>query len=400
MSTKESTRTPGTEIEKRIEQLKGQIEKAAMQGVLILQRADLFYFTGTVQDAYLYVPLEDEPILFVYRDYDRAVYESPIKRIVPIHNINQLPQLLSDHGHRLKGTLGMEFDVLPVNLYLKYKKLFSQATLADISVGIRTVRAIKSEYEIAILEKAAAFSDQLLQFMKTFLKEGLSEMELASMLEAEARKLGHQGIVRMRLWGNEMFYGHLAAGPSAAIPTFLSSPTGGKGTNPSVGQGPGLRAIQKNEPVFFDYVFAYNGYLMDQTRIYAMGRLPNFLLEGHRAMLDIQHMIQSMACPGISAAYLYDKAIDMASAMGYSDHFMGTGDQRIRFVGHGVGIEMDEYPFIAKGQTMKLEEGMVFALEPKLIFPGVGVVGIENTYQVTDSGLKRFGTFDDEIVFV
>lgn len=400
MSTKRSKRTPADEIDARIHKLKEHIEKAAMQGAFILQRSDLFYFTGTVQDAYLFVPLEGDPIFFVIKDFGRAVFESPIERIVPLKNINHLPQILKDNGHQLTGKIGMEFDVLPVNFYLKYQKLFSEATFSDVSVAIRTVRSIKSDYEIDVMKKTAEFSDQVLHTMKTLLKEGLTEMELASLVEAEARKLGHQGIIRMRSWGNEMFYGHLAAGPSAAVPSFLSSPTGGKGVNPSVAQGSSFRPIQKNEPVLFDYVFAYDGYLIDKTRIYAIGQLPDYLMAGHEAMLEIQRMIKTDARPGVLVGDLYDKAVNMASEMGYANNFMGASERRIQFIGHGIGIEVDEYPIIAKGLKMVLAEGMVIAFEPKLIYPGVGVVGIENTYLVTASGLKPFGDYEEGIIFV
>jgi len=80
--------------------------------------------------------------------------------------------------------------------------------------------------------------------------------------------------------------------------------------------------------------------------------------------------------------------------------FMGADGQRVRFIGHGIGIELDEFPFIASGQTLVLEEGMVIALEPKLIFPGEGVVGIENTHLVTAQGLEKLTRFDDGIIFV
>lgn len=400
MSTQTPNTTPAAEIDHRIQKLKRHLDKNNLQGAFILQRSDLFYFTGTVQDAYLYVPTDGDPILFVIKDLERSMRESPIERIVSLQHVNELPKQLHGVGHSLTGNIGMELDVVPVNIYYKYKSLFPDAEFTDISVAIRTVRAIKSVYEIELMQKAADFLDQLLMAMKTLLREDIPEIELAGMMEAKARKLGHQGIVRMRAWGNEMFYGHLATGPSAAVPSFLLSPTGCQGLNPSVAQGASFKPIRKNEPVLFDYVFASDGYLMDKTRIFAMGQLPDWLLAGHEAMLEIERKIVSVARPGVPVGNLYEQAITLASELGYADNFLGTGDRRIRFVGHGVGIELDEYPFIAKGQRMKLEEGMVFALEPKLIFPGVGVVGIENTFLVTDTGLKQFGGIEKNIIFV
>jgi Xaa-Pro aminopeptidase len=89
-----------------------------------------------------------------------------------------------------------------------------------------------------------------------------------------------------------------------------------------------------------------------------------------------------------------------AAEWGMGDHFMGHGHDRVRFVGHGVGLELDELPILAARQTLPLEEGMVIALEPKATFPGRGVVGIENTHVVTGAGLERLTALGDEIVYV
>jgi Xaa-Pro aminopeptidase len=201
----------------------------------------------------------------------------------------------------------------------------------------------------------------------------------------------------MRLWGSEMFYGHLMAGAAAAVPSFLASPTGGSAINPAVAQGSSLRPIQAHEPVLLDYVFARNGYLSDHTRIFSIGALPDDLVRAHEAMLEIEAAIKSFVRPGMPAGRVYDEAISMAADRGYAQNFMGAGKRRIRFVGHGIGIELDEYPFLAKGQQLEIQAGMIIALEPKVIFPGQGVVGIENTHVVTESGLQQLGKFDSGI---
>jgi Xaa-Pro aminopeptidase len=232
------------------------------------------------------------------------------------------------------------------------------------------------------------------------LRAGITELELAGLVEAEARRLGHQGITRMRLWGSEMFYGHLLSGPSGAVPSYLSSPTGGTGASPAVAQGPGYKTIQRHEPVLVDYIFAYNGYLSDHARIYSLGTLPFELMEAHAAMLEVQQLIKEFARPGVTSGEIYDQALAKTAGLGYEPYFMGSGGERVRFVGHGIGLEVDEFPFLAGGQKLKLQPGMTIALEPKLILPGQGVVGIENTHVVTEDGLEQFGQFPDEIVVV
>ncbi len=243
-------------------------------------------------------------------------------------------------------------------------------------------------------------SDRLAAHGPEILHPGKSEVALAGEVESFARSMGHQGIVRMRLWGSELFYGHLMAGASAAVPSYLSSPTGGSGTSPATGQGAGLKIIQKGESVVVDYVFGLDGYLSDHARIFSLGPLPDDLLRAHDAMLEIQEMAKQKALPGLPAGELYEMMVSKAQAKGYGDAFMGVGDRRIRFTGHGLGLELDEFPFIAKGQTLALEENMIFALEPKVIFPGLGVVGIENTHRVTKQGLESLTRFPDQITIL
>lgn len=392
--------TPKPEIDRRIDQLKKQLEKNRLDAVLIVQRADLFYFSGTIQEAHLYIPVDDEPILMVFKSHARAIAESPLSHIVPLDAIRAVPEILKQCGYVLPPAIGMELDVLPANLFVLYQELFEGKKLVDASHLIRLVRAVKSTYEIEIIRQAARRSDQVAGTVCKLLREGITELELAGQVEAEARKLGHQGIVRMRLWGSEMFYGHLMAGPSGAVPSFLSSPTGGLGASPAVAQGPGFRPIRSHEPVLVDYVFAFNGYYSDHARIFSIGELPDELMAAHAAMLQLQAAIKKEAKPGVRSGDIYELALKQAAELGYEKNFMGIGNERIRFVGHGIGVELDEYPFLAAGQQLELQENMTLALEPKLIFAEKGVVGIENTHVVTEDGLEQLGQFQDEIVIV
>ena len=394
------TFTPSTEIDARIAKLQERLQKEGVDGALILQNTDLFYFSGTIQQAHLYVPAHGRPLLMVRKSLERALEETPLKNVLPLKSPRQLPDLIRENGLAHPAVLGMELDVLPANLYFTYQNLFRGTKITDISLSLRMIRSVKSDYELALIRQAAAFSDEVASLVPEIVKAGMTEIELAGQIEAQARRLGHQGIVRMRLWGAEMFYGHLMAGPSAAVPSFLASPTGGASVSPAVAQGAGFRKIQRNEPILLDYVFAWQGYISDHTRIFCLGRPPQSLVDAHAHMLDIQERIKTMAKPGVVAGELYAAGVEMARAKGLADHFMGAGDDRIRFIGHGVGLELDEFPFLAKGQQTPLQENMVIALEPKLIFPGKGVVGIENTHRVTEDGLEQLTLAEQQIVSV
>ena len=384
----------------RIHRLGERLREQSIDGALILQNTDLYYFAGTVQQSYLYIPSEGEPLLMVRKDFNRAKAESTIRLIEPVESPKEIPTLLKRKGYKMPRTLGYEGDVLPANLYFYYKNLFAGTELRDISHDIRLIRAAKSPGEIECIQTAAGLADKVLDNVKDFIGEGISEIEFSGKVEAFMRKLGHQGIVRMRMWGGEMFYGHLMAGSTAAVSSYMASPTGGEGISPAVAQGPGFRKIRAREPVLVDFIFTHNGYLSDQTRIFAIKSLSESLMSAHETMIEVQEKLKKEAKPGRKAGDLYTLALEHVDNRGYSDYFMGADPKRVAFVGHGIGLEVDEYPFLAKGQDLILEEGMIIALEPKLIFPGKGVVGIENTHVVTAQGLKQLNRFPDEVVII
>lgn len=400
MSEHQSANAVAAEIEARIANLQKILQAKGIAAALIVQKTDLFYFSATSQQGYLYIPDQGDPLLMVFKDFDRARQESPLASVISLSSPRKIPEIIAEYGFSQPTLLGLELDVVPANLYFQYQKIFEKAEMVDVSTDIRLIRAIKSDYEIGCIEKAARGSDQVSGKVTELLQPGKTELELAGELESYARSLGHQGIVRMRLWGAEMFYGHLLSGADGAVPSYLASPTGGKGPSKLTGQGAGFRKIGKNEPVLVDYVFALDGYLSDHTRIFCYGSLPDELVAGHEAMLEIQEKVKTQARPGVASGEIYDLMVGLAEEKGYGQWFMGVGEKRIRFTGHGIGLELDEFPFLAKGQKLELEKNMVIALEPKLVIPGKGVVGIENTHLVTESGLQSLTQNPDSITYL
>ena len=391
---------PASELQERINKFQKTLQDKEIAGSLIIQKTDLFYFSGTSQQGWLYVPAEGKPLLMIFKDFNRARVESSLEQVLSLVSPKKIPEALAEGGYELPKTLGMELDVLPVNLYSLYQTIFSDTKIVDVSVDIRLIRAVKSPYELDLIKQAAKYSDQVAAKVVDFLEVGKSEVALAGELEGYARSLGHQGIVRMRLWGSELFYGHLLSGPAAAVPSYLASPTGGEGVSPLIGQGAGFKKIARDETILFDYVFGWKGYLSDHTRIFCIGSLPDELLKAHDFMLEIQEETKAIGVPGAVTGDIYEQMVSLAADRGIAENFMGAGDRKIRFTGHGIGLELDEFPFLAKGQKMELEKGMIIALEPKAILPGKGVVGIENTHVVTEQGLEPLTKISDKITFV
>jgi len=385
--------TPKNETDRRIASLQRALGEQEVEAALLIQNVDLLYFSGTAQAGFLFVPAAGRPFLAIRKSYERAKEESPLEDVVPFERTEEVVTLAAERGYPELGSLGLELDVLPASLYLRYQRLFPRARLVDISGIIRGLRMVKSPHEISQIAEASRRNTLFLRSVKDYLREGISELYLAGQLEAVARRNGHQGLVRMRRFNQEIFYGHLMSGENLAVPSFLESPTGGIGLGPAFPQGPGFKTIARNEPVLVDYVGVYSGYMSDETRIFCLGELPEHLKRAHEVARVIQAHLQHLGKPGTPCEELYRKAVEIAGEAGLRENFMGYAS----FVGHGVGLELDELPVIAPGSSTPLQEGMVIALEPKFIFPE-GAVGVENTFVVTPEGLKRFSTFPDDIV--
>ncbi len=386
--------TPEEELLNRIVRFQNILNKRNIDGALIIQKADLYYFSGTAQNAHLYIPAQGEPLLMVKKSMRRAVDESALKNVIALNSLKDL----SDHivSENRPEKIGLEMDVLPAKMYLFYNKLLTPSKIVDVSGTIRQVRMIKSHYEIELLKKSAELNFKMFSEVSNIIKEGMAEVELAGMLEAIYRRNGHQGAVRVRGFNSELYYGHLMSGWNLSYPSFFDGPVGGTGVNPSYPQGAGLKKIEKNEPIMVDYAGILNGYIVDQARMFSLGSLSDKLVDAYEVALKIKAEIINQAVPGSNGMDLYETAYNIASESGLEDYLMGYED-RVNFIGHGVGIELDELPVIALNLDMPLETGMVFALEPKFIFPELGAIGIEDTFVVTESGLEQITYFDESL---
>ncbi len=388
--------TPATELTNRYLGLQVLLRQRGLDAALLVQNSDLFYFTGSIQQGVYYLPVEGEPIYLVRKDFGRARMESGLKNVLPLQNLRNLFDQLRELGVPLPDKVGLELDVLPVQQFQRFQKILAPAEVADVAPLVRQVRAIKSDYEIGIMKDCALIMDRVFQQAKEIIAVGKTDIEVAAELECFARKEGHQGVARFRGFNSEISFGHVLSGADTAVPAFLDAPLGGLGPNPAVGQGASYNRMAAGEPIVIDLIIAFDGYLVDQARTMSIGRLPDRLRTAYFDMLKIQEMLFDIAKPGVSWGHLYQECHQFAVEKGYKDHFMGAVGAQVGFVGHGIGIEVDEWPFIARGfDDQLLEENMTFAFEPKAVFPGLGAVGVENSWRVAADGVKRL-TYSDE----
>lgn len=390
-------KVPRTEIDERIGRLQGRLAVDGLDGALLHGVTNLFYCSGTAQQAHLWVPSAGPPVLLVRRVLERARNESPLDQVEALSSLRDLPDRLA--GAR---RIGMELDILPVSLFERYRRVLGdEVEIVDVGPALRELRAVKSPWDVARIRSSAGSADAVLEEVREALVEGMTELELSIVAEAAERRHGFQGMLRWHAAvGFECPWVHVLAGDSAGVASFSDTPFGGRGLTPAAPYGASHRPIGRGEPVCLDFALARDGWIHDMTRTLVIGRLEPELAIGYRVCLEVLRQLEEAARPGTTGDELWRHALGVVEDAGLADQFMGPGADRVRFVGHGVGLELDELPVIAPRQTMPLAAGNVIALEPKLFYPGLGAVGLENTYLIRGDGVEKLTLSPEDVMIV
>jgi Xaa-Pro dipeptidase len=386
---------PMTEIEQRLHNLQGRLEKGGLDGALLVYPTDVYYFTGSRQNATLWVPSGGKPTLFVRKSLDRALKECLIEDVRPFPSSRELPSFFG------KGTvrIGLTFDVLPVHQYQFYSDLLPGKEFVDISAVNRELRSTKSAWEIEQMRRSAKILCGAFAKVPDILKRGMRELDLAAEFEYLLRKSGSDGYLRIRAFHQEIA-GLAVSGENAAMPGCFDGAVTGKGLSSAAPYGPSMDLIPLGAPIIVDYGLIFNGYIVDMTRIFVFGELDPELERAFGLSLEIQKYLVENLKPGKVCQELFAGATALAASAGLEDKFMGNPGEQAKFVGHGVGLELDEFPILAQKFTSRLLAGQTLAIEPKFVFAGKGVVGIENTFAVTESGCERLTLLPDQPVYL
>jgi Xaa-Pro aminopeptidase len=377
---------PASEVDRRIASIQPLMQQDRLDAILVIQRTDLFYFSGTAQNGLLFIPAQGAPLLFVRRYLPRARLESPLANIIGIGSLKQVPDLIQEHHGGLPDVIGLELDVIPVNEFEFYRSLLKPCRCKDASHAILEVRKLKSDWEIAQMAHTAECSRRTFAYMRRILRPGLTEMEFAGMFETFARQLGHGAQLQVRNYQALGYPWHVLSGASGGMVGLLDSPASGQGSSAAFPCGAGPKKLVPGEPIMVDMGFVCNGYHMDETRMFAIDSLPDKAARASQVAIDIHDAVIAECRPGIRAATLYEDAVKYAADQGYADQFLGPPNHKVRFIGHGIGLELIEPPFIAQGKQDRLRPGMTLAIEPKMVFEGEYAVGIESVVQITSSG--------------
>jgi len=383
------------ELLKRIESFQLKMQEKGIVTSLIFQNVDIYYFTGTMQKSLLVIPEKGNFLFFVQKSIERAKIETPFE--FEIHPGEQeIANILKKKG-LTKGKIGMELDILPASTFTNWQKLLDNTDFVNIYPIIRELRMIKSGYEIEQIKKAGTIVDHVFKKAKDIIKEGITELELSATLEYEGRKLGHSGILRMRGFNQEMDNITVTHGTSGTITSYADAPILGAGLCPAVPHGSSLKKIEKYLPILIDYGACYNGYVTDETRPFVIEKLDDFFKKPYETTLQIIYKTLEIGREGTNAKDIFNSANEIVKKAHLEDFFMGYGEGKVFFIGHGIGLEINEFPVITPKHDITLKEGMVFAFEPKFIFPQKGVIGIELDFIVRKDKLERVTTTPFEL---
>jgi Xaa-Pro dipeptidase len=390
---------PHDELRRRAAALQLRLAAADIDAALVHVNADLGYVTGAILDGWCIVPATGEPRILARRAAERIAAETCWEaRRAP------RPAVVAAELQQLgaaRGRIAVALDVLPAAQYLKLVDALPHATFVDLTHELRSVRAIKSTWELDLHRRAA---EQVRDAMITVARQvapGHTELDAQRLAEGCLRSSGHQGLIRMRRAGGEIFFGEALAGANAALPGFLDAPLGGSGLYPSLGIGSSTRELVDGDLLVLDFMGCDNGYLSDCTRVVAVGdieAIDHDLIVAQHWCTALLGELEAAVRPGVRPSDIYALALERAADAGYAGQFMGAAPDQARFVGHGIGLEVDEYPFFARGFDARLEPGMVFALEPKLVFAGRAAVGIEDSFVVTDDGVTALPALPRQIL--
>ena len=379
--------TPREDIENRIRQLQNEMTRQGIAFSIILHNVGLFYFTGSLQRGVLVIPAAGAPIYLVEKNLERALIETPLV-VTPIRNNKDIKGLLLGKMH-LHGICGLELDVLPVLAFEKWKTLLGLERVVDISPAIKKLRMIKSPFELEQIRHSGEIVSRVFEKAREMVQEGITEVDLAASLEAEGKRQGHQGFLRMRGLNQEMLNIYITHGYSGTIFSNCDVPISGFGVPHAIAQGPSIQVLEKEIPILVDYGGGYNGYITDETRVYVIGTMKELFNKAYEVAREIIEDAALFGREGVDATEIYGRALQLAKRAGLEDHFMGYGGGKVSFIGHGIGLEINELPVITARHHTVLKEGMVFAYEPKFIFPGEGAIGIEVDFIVRKDRLER-----------
>lgn len=374
------------------EKIRETMRRCGADGCLLSGGVNLFYVTGVMYNGYFYIGQEGEPFFFIKRP--NGLQED---NLFYIHKPEQIPDIFVEHDIPMPHKLMLEADELTYSDYTRLIKVFHPQETANASLVMRTVRRVKTPHEIEQIHFCARCHEAVYSEIPNCYKSGMTDLEFQIEIERIMRLHGSVGLFRSFGPNMDIFMGSILAGENAETPSPFDFALGGAGQDACCPLGANGTLLEDGMAVMVDMAGNYAPYMTDMTRVFSIGKLSDEAYRAHEVSIKIHEEVMNMARPGVACSDLYNLAYETAAEAGLKDNFMGT-KQQAKFVGHGVGLQINELPVLTPRSKEILEENIVFALEPKFVLPEIGAVGVENTYLVTSDGVEKITLFPEEII--
>lgn len=374
------------ELANRIQKVQNLLQTSKADACVITSSVNQFYLCNKIFDGYLYIPAEEKPMLFVKRP-------EGMENVQYIRKPEQIPDFLP----QLPKLVLLEADVLSYSAVTRLQQALGMPQIQNISGKLREIRSLKSDFELQQLRACAKIQSDVYKQIPTLYREGMTDIEYQIEVETLMRKSGSIGIFRAYGERMEIFMGSVLVGDNAQAASPYDFSMGGNGLSPILPIGASGTRLQNGTTVMFDMAGNYNPYQSDMTRTFAVGEIPEIAHKAHQLSVELNSWIEANAKPGMSCAEIYNHSLKTAISNQLEPYFMGTV-QQAKFVGHGVGLEINEPPVFTPRSKEVLQAGIAFAYEPKFIFPSIGAVGVENTFVVTESGVEKITICEEKII--
>lgn len=383
---------PLYEAASRLKKVQQTITAMQADACIITSSVNQYWLCGFIFDGFLFISPESNPVLFVKRPSSISD-----ERVKWIRKPEQIPDLLQESGLHLPKRILIEADILSYNAATRLQAALNMPEIGNISGELRKLRAVKSDYELEQMRESARIHAYVYQLIPSLYSEGMTDLELQIEIERQMRLHGSLGIFRSFGENMDIFMGSMLAGDNAQTASPYDYALGGAGISPILPLGANGMLLKPGTTLMVDMAGNYRPWMDDMTRTFAIEYAPDIAYKAHQVSIDIHNAIIKSFRAGTLCSALYLLAEEIVKENNLESYFMGTV-QQARFVGHGVGLEINEPPVLTPHSKEVLEPGMAFALEPKFVLPGIGAVGIENTYIVHESGFENITLCEEKIV--
>jgi Xaa-Pro aminopeptidase len=374
---------------RRIRSIQKKIGDAGVDAVLLNYSKSVFYYAGTTQPSFLIISPQDYHLL-VSRGIDHAFREIwvPAENISPA-GLDGITDILKTWGIS-RGVLGMELDVIPTALYFRVAGKLPSFRIVDVSRLVLEQRKIKDEDELARLRQAARILHAGHERVMSVLRDGMTELALSAEVEDAHRRAGHEGQYFVRQWDFFMGRGVLASGENLSRIAGKVQSISGAGLSTAIPLGASARKIRKGDMVVVDIPTLHRGYHSDQSRTYVIGKAPDACRELYQGMREIADRTIAQLRPGVTCNDVYEMTFSIAREINLEPFFLKLGGhpEPLSFVGHGVGLEVNELPLLSKGNPDVIQAGTVVTLEIEMWKSQTEVVKLEDTIAVHSEGAE------------